>query len=85
MCPGSGAQVVAEKRDRLYDTVDNFLAEFPGTKTPHPDLGLVIYPVTDTPFIGLYDYDEHELRVHFILARGAGDRLDDLDPTSADW
>ena len=83
--PRFGAKVVAEKRDLVYDRIDNFLARFPATKKPHATLGLVIYPVTNTPFLVLYDYDETELRVHFVLLKGAGTRLDDLDPKSAEW
>ena len=83
--PRFGPKVVAEKRDRVYDTVDNFLARFPATKKPHATLGLVIYPITDTPFLVLYDYDDTELRVHFVLLKGAGARLEDLDPASAEW
>ena len=78
-----GAGVVAEKRDRVYGTVDNFLAKFPATKRPHPNLGLVVYPISDTPFLVLYDYDQHELRIHFIFSAGAS--FDALDPASAKW
>ena len=52
-----GVGVVAETRDRVFDIVDNFLAKFPATKRPHPSLGLVVYPISDTPFLVLYDYD----------------------------
>ena len=78
-----GVGVVAEKRDRVFDIVDNFLAKFPATKRPHPSLGLVVYPASDTPFLVLYDYDQHELRIHFIFSAGAN--FDTLDPTSAQW
>ena len=83
--PWFGAKVVAEKRDLAYDTIDNFLARFPATKTPHPTLGLVVYPITKTPFLVLYDFDDDELRIHFVLLKGAGTRLDDLDPAMAEW
>ncbi len=83
--PRFGAQVVADKRDRVYDTIDNFLARFPATKKPHATLRLVIYPITDTPSLVLYDFDDAELRIHFVLLKGAGTRLEDLDPASAEW
>jgi plasmid stabilization system protein ParE len=83
--PRFGAEVVAAKRNHVYATIDNFLARFPATKSPHPTLGLVIYPITDTPFLVLYDYDDAELRVHFVLLKGAGTRLEELDPASAEW
>lgn len=80
-----GPKVVAEKRDRLFDTVDNVLARFPATKRAHPTLGLVVYPVSETPFLVLYDFDDAELRVHFVLLTGAGTRLEDLDPATVAW
>ena len=73
----------AEKRDRLYDTVQDFLAVHPRAKKPHRRLKLRVYPIADTPFMVLYDFDDAELRVHFVLHRGA--YLRDLDPASAEW
>ena len=78
-----GSRVVAEKRDRVYDTLDQFLSHYPAAQTPHPKLGLRVYPISRTPFVVLYDFDDDELRVHFILHRSAN--LGDLDSTSADW
>jgi plasmid stabilization system protein ParE len=83
--PRFGPKVVAEKRDRLYNTVDHVLARFPATKRPHPTLGLVVYPISDTPFLLLYDFDDAELRVHFVLLKGVGTRLENLDPASVEW
>lgn len=81
--PKFGPRVVAEKRDRIYRAVGQFLARHPGAKRPHPDLGLVIYPVARTPFSVIYDFDDRELRVHFILHKHAS--LDELDPASVEW
>ena len=81
--PVFGARVVAEKRDRLYDPVQDFLAVHPRAKKPHRRLKLRVYPIADTPFMVLYDFDDAELRVHFVLHRGA--YLRDLDPASAEW
>ena len=78
-----GVRVVAEKRDRVYDTIERFLAVHPAAKTPHPALGLRVYPIARTPFVVLYDFDDAELRVHFIFHRHAD--LRDLDPASAEW
>lgn len=83
--PRFGPKVVAEKRNRVYGTIDNVLARFPATKRLHPTLNLIVYPVNDTPFLVLYDFDDAELRVHFVLLKGAGSRLEDLDPTSVEW
>jgi plasmid stabilization system protein ParE len=83
--PRFGPKVVAEKRDRVYHTVDNVLAQFPATKRPHPTLNLIVYPINDTPFLVLYDFDDAELRVHFVLLKGAGSRLEGLDPALVEW
>ena len=78
-----GAALVEEKKQKVYATIRNFLARHPGVKRRHKRLTLVVYPITDTPFVVLYDFDRKELRVHFIF-RG-NDPLRDLDPTSAEW
>jgi plasmid stabilization system protein ParE len=78
-----GVRVVAEKRDRVYATIAHVLAAFPAIKRPHPDLGLCVYPIARTPFVMLYDFDDTELRVHFIFHRHAD--LRDLDPGSVEW
>ncbi len=76
-------RLVAEKRTIIYDLIEHHLARFPASKQPDPKLGLTVDPITHTPFVVLYDYDEAELRVHFILPARA-DRSD-LDPASAEW
>jgi plasmid stabilization system protein ParE len=78
-----GVRVVAEKRDRVYATIEHVLAAFPAIKRPHPNLGLCVYPIARTPFVVLYNFDDSELRVHFIFHRHAD--LRDLDPTSIQW
>lgn len=78
-----GERVAEDKRQRVYSTIEGLLVTFPAIKKRHPELGLVLYPITGTPFVVLYDYDEQELRVHFIMHAHA-DRAD-LDPASADW
>lgn len=81
--PHFGAAIIAEKRDLVRATIETFLAAYPAVKRPHPELGLVAYPVRDTPFVVLYDFDDAELRVHFILHKHAS--LDELDPLAAQW
>ncbi len=78
-----GIKVALEKRELLQQTIDVHLARHPRVKRPRRRLRLVVYPVTDTPFVVLYDYDDIELRVHFVLHRRAS--LRHLDPTSAEW
>ena len=81
--PVFGERVVMQKRDLVYDLIEHHLAHFPASKTPDPKLGLTVYRVAKTPFVVLYDYDDAELRLHFILPARADRR--DLDPTSAEW
>ena len=78
-----GTRVVEAKLKRIDDTLEQFLSHYPAAQTPHPKLGLRVYPISRTPFVVLYDFDDDELRVHFILHRSAN--LGDLDSTSADW
>ena len=59
------------------------LAHYPRMKRPHAELGLIVYPVSDTPFVILFDFDDTELRVHFIFHKSAS--IADLDPKSAAW
>jgi len=80
--PRFGARVITDKRERVFDVINNRLAHFP--KIPaDPALGLCVYPVAKTPFKLIYDFDDDELRVHFVFHVGAS--LDDLDPQSAEW
>ena len=61
-----GARVVAKKRALVYDLIEHHLAQFPASKKPDAKLGLTVHRVAGTPFVVLYDYDDAELRVHFI-------------------
>ena len=80
--PRFGARVVTEKRERVLDLITDHLTLFP--RNPRDShLGLCVYPVSQTPFVLIYDFDDAELRIHFIL-HGAHD-LRRLDPNSAEW
>jgi hypothetical protein len=46
-------------------------------------LDLFAYAVSGTPFALIYDFDEEELRVHFIVPARA-DRTR-IDPMSVEW
>ena len=67
--PGFGLGVVEEKRER----VENFDA---GT-------GYFVYPVSKTPFVLIYDFDDAELRLQLIVHNRA-DRSQ-IDPTRIVW
>jgi hypothetical protein len=75
--------VVAEKRDFVYRTINQFLAVHPGAKRPNRRLRLHVYWISKTPFVVLYDFDDDELRMHFVVHKGAS--LKALDPKSAEW
>ena len=78
-----GKRIAADKRARVYRTIRNILATNPAIKRRHRVLGLVIYPITSTPFFVVYDYDDTELRVLFVFI--IGKPLDEIDPSKAEW
>ena len=78
-----GVTVVEQKLALVDQKLEVFLARHPNAKRLDRKLGLRVYPVSDTPFMVLYDFTETELRAHFIFHRSAS--LEDLDPNSAEW
>ena len=78
-----GPRVADEKLDRVYATINNHLAWFPDTKRPDRHLKLHLYPVTNVPFVLAYDFDNDELRIHFVLHASADRRL--VDPSDIEW
>ena len=78
-----GIAVVEQKKDIVYTTIERFLARHPNAKRPDPTHGLCAYPISKMPFVVLYDFDDSELRVHFIFHKHAD--LRDLNPATAEW
>ena len=76
-----GLAVATRKKDLVYSTIESVLARMPGIKRRHSAHGLVVYPISKTPFFVLYDYDATHLRVHYIFIKGKS--LEALDP--AEW
>jgi plasmid stabilization system protein ParE len=77
-----GFAVAQRTLARIDRTIEQHLVDFP--KRPIDGLlGLYVYQVTRTPFALIYDFDESELRVHFIVAARA-DRAK-IDPAAAEW
>ena len=72
-----GDIVVEEKRNRIKTTIEQHLALHP-RRPVDPILGIWPYPVTDTPFVLIYDFDDTELRIHLIIHESADRRLIDL-------
>jgi plasmid stabilization system protein ParE len=62
-----GRAVVDDKRARVERTIANILRDYPGIGRREAHLGVYSYPVTRTPFVLLYDYDDYELRIHLIV------------------
>ena len=81
--PRFGAAVVAEKRNRVFAFIESYLAYFPSAKRSDPISHLTAHGVDKTPFVILYDYDDLELRIHFIVHKSA-DRSK-IDLSSAEW
>ena len=77
-----GARVADQKRELVYDTIDHFLARFP-KKPRDPDIDLYTHAITGTPFVVIYDFDDTELRVFFIV-HGRTDRAR-IDPAGVEW
>lgn len=80
-----GLHLAAEKRQILLDLIETTLARTPAIKRRHSKLGLVVYPVSRTPFIVIYDYDDREIQVMTCFLQGAGDRIEDFDPSTVEW
>lgn len=77
--PKFGIRIVDEKRERVFDTIDHHLARFP-QQVRDPELNLFSYAISKTPFIVIYDFDETELRVFFVVhARSDRARIDPGD------
>lgn len=80
--PIVGIGVVLQKRDRINHTIEQFLTRHP-RRPVDPILGICAYPVTGAPFVLLYDYDDHELRIHLIIHERADRRLIEL--STVEW
>lgn len=81
--PKFGYPVIESKRERVETFVIRFLAERPAAGTVDPDIGLYTYPVSKTPFVIAYDFDDDELRLHIIFHQRA-DRTQ-IDPRTVEW
>jgi plasmid stabilization system protein ParE len=78
-----GIAVAEQKKLIVYNTIEQFLARYPKTKRREPAHGLCVYLISKTPFVVLYDFDDSELRVHFIFHKHAD--LRELDPMTVEW
>lgn len=65
--PKFGYAVVEEKRALVDACIEHRLVNHPATRRIDPALGLYTYPVTGTPFVLVYDFDDSEVRIHYIF------------------
>ena len=80
--PKFGERVVTEKRNLVLDLINGHLARHP-RRPRDSQHGMCVYTVSKTPFVLIYDYDDHELRVLFIFY--GSDDLRRLDPSTVEW
>ena len=78
-----GVDVADEKRRLVVACLETYLAA-----NPHHGLydrlrKVRHFPVSKTPFVVVYEYDDDELRVLFILHKSADRRR--LDPSQVTW
>jgi hypothetical protein len=79
--PKFGFDVVAAKLQILDRVTDTYLAENPQNGFRHPR-HFFYHPVSGTPFTVLYEYDDAELRILFLVHQRA-DR--GLAPEAFEW
>jgi len=78
-----GAKVVDDKRRRISEVIREVLAIYPAVGVFDEALEIYHYPVSGTPFVLLYDFDDSELRIHLIIHRRA-DRSN-VDINRIEW
>ena len=66
-----GLEVVKQKQQLVDAIIDEFLTEFPHLGLRTPRKLFYHYPVSRTPFTVIYEYDDNELRVLFIVHQSA--------------
>ena len=67
--PKYGVRVVEAKRAIVDRLITEFLSRHP-RRPIDPVLGLYTYPVSGTPFLLIYDFDDDELRLHLVVHVG---------------
>lgn len=77
------AALIDAKRRLVFEAIRRFIVPFPAARVRDVDFGLYLYPVSKTPFVLVYDFDDAEVRIHFVLHKSA-DRMR-IDPTDVQW
>jgi hypothetical protein len=81
--PKFGYRVITEQQSILDHAIDTYLAEYPQNGFRDRGRKFLHYPVTGTRFTVVYEYDDAELRVLFIVHQHSDRRR--LDPASVEW
>lgn len=61
-----GPEVADVKKKRIEHVIERFLLFYP-VRSPDPIVELVVYRISKTPFVLVYDYSDTELRIHHIV------------------
>lgn len=78
-----GTEVAEAKRLLLLNCLRAYLAERPHNGLRTAGVAFRHYPVSKTPFVIVYEYDDAELRVLFITQKRADRRK--LDAHDVEW
>ena len=78
-----GLAVAMEKERLVYQTLESQVAEDPHLGIYDQHLNLFTYHVSETPFVLVYEYDETDVRVLFIVHERADRRR--LDTANVAW
>ena len=81
--PKFGLRVVSEKKQLVDNAIDTYLAEHPHRGLRDSRRKLWHYLVSKTPFVVVYEYDDAELRVLFIVHNRADRRR--LKVADVEW
>ena len=58
-----GAELVGKKYNKIYDVINDVLLPFPEGKRMNPELSVHAFPVSSTPFVVFYEFDDVEVRI----------------------
>ena len=78
-----GIAVAMEKEGVVHDVLNDYIAEHPHRGRYDERLKLHTYHVSKTPFVVVYEYDDAEVRVLFIVHKRADRRR--LDARDVAW
>ena len=78
-----GFDVADEKRRLVEVCIFNYLSQYPLHGIRNAGQHFLHYPVSNTPFTVIYEFDDDELRVLFIVHQRQDRRL--LNPADVEW